>query len=534
MYTFIADRVDDYDAVVGNKKVEKPDYIAFFNADKALKMLHKHITGDKPIAGHGDVDIDGIGSTYILYKFLLSQGALSRAGFLINREKDHGVSQRHVDYFAKSNTGLLIILDSGTNDIDYIKQMNCDVLVVDHHEVLHNELSGKTVGGEYVIVNNMIDNLDVGAINEFISNNLGGAKEYVKPYYVEERMSGGLVLYELLRLYQLAYNTSDILETAMLYQWVGITLLTDVVPLSNSRNQYYMEKTVHSLDIEPSLKIIMNELNPWAKYLSKSFINFTLAPMLNRAIRAGESAMALDIILNRPHDIRKLEIFKDSQKAVMDSYLDNTELYDTYVVKDITNTGISKSYCGVLATRLCEETNKNAAVYLVIDGIAEGSFRGRLADVDYRKFFEDYREGIYAQGHKTAFGFKVKVNELKQILEQLPTIESSVDTRPYVTMGDDIPLHERGKYHISDIDEFKRQGLLWQLAVANSKLSSEESISIVALSRNLQFIEQKGSAYKYRIFGLTCISFETINTKFVEIYIEYSGDVNIYVRNIKD
>ena len=421
MYTFIADRVDDYDAVVGNKKVEKPDYIAFFNADKALKMLHKHITGDKPIAGHGDVDIDGIGSTYILYKFLLSQGALSRAGFLINREKDHGVSQRHVDYFAKSNTGLLIILDSGTNDIDYIKQMNCDVLVVDHHEVLHNELSGKTVGGEYVIVNNMIDNLDVGAINEFISNNLGGAKEYVKLYYAEERMSGGLVLYELLRLYQLAYNTSDILETAMLYQWVGITLLTDVVPLSNSRNQYYMEKTVHSLDIEPSLKIIMNELNPWAKYLSKSFINFTLAPMLNRAIRAGESAMALDIILNRPHDIRKLEIFKDSQKAVMNSYLDNTELYDTYVVKDITNTGISKSYCGVLATRLCEETNKNAAVYLVIDGIAEGSFRGRLADVDYRKFFEDYREGIYAQGHKTAFGFKVKVNELKQILEQLPT-----------------------------------------------------------------------------------------------------------------
>ena len=61
-------------------------------------------------------------------------------------------------------------------------------------------------------------------------------------------------------------------------------------------------------------------------------------------------------------------------------------------------------------------------------------------------------------------------------------------------MGDDIPLHERGKYHISDIDEFKRQGLLWQLAVANSKLSSEESISIVALSRNLQFIEQKGSS----------------------------------------
>lgn len=534
MSAFIADRVEDYEIVVGDKKPDEPDYAAFLHTEKALQMLHKHITGTKPIAGHGDVDIDGIGSTYILYRFLLSQGALNRSGFLINKDKEHGVCQRHVDYFSKVDTGLLIILDSSTNEIEHIKKMHCDVLVIDHHEVLHAELYGKTASGEYVIITNMVDNLDVTEINSFISGNLGEAKEYVKPYNADSRMSGGLVLYELLRLYQLAYNIRDVLNSTMLYQWVGITLLTDVVPLSNSRNQYYIEKTVHSMDIEYGLSIMMSNLNKWARHLSKSFINFTLAPTFNRAIRAGESALALDIVLNRPHEIRKLDVFKDSQKAVMDNYTSGVVLYSTYAMKDITNTGIGRSYCGVLATKICEETKKNTVVYMVCDGIAEGSFRGRIADVDYRKAFEDYREGIYAQGHKTAFGFKVRVDELNNILEKLINIESTVDTRPYVTAGDDIPLNERGKYHISDMDEFKKQGLLWKLAVANSKLSSEEAINIIALSRNLQFVEEKGAAYKYTIFGLNCLAFEMINSRFVEIYVEYSGDVNIYVRSIKD
>ena len=158
------------DVVLGYTKPVKPSLIGFKNTVEAIKLLRKHIVNDSTILTHCDVDVDGVGSGYILDRFLRNQG-VNKIKYVINKEKEHGIQASHVDHInSEGSIDLLIILDSSSNDIELIRKFKCDVLVVDHHEVLHNNLYIKD-DYEYIIVNNMVENLDVDDIKFFLMMN---------------------------------------------------------------------------------------------------------------------------------------------------------------------------------------------------------------------------------------------------------------------------------------------------------------------------------------------------------------------------
>ena len=133
--------------VTGEERPEKPGFANFINSHKFVTMLNKHIALKSMIAIHCDVDVDGIGTGYILGRFI-QQLTNQRPIYIINRDKEHGISQRHVDYFKGRGLGLMIIVDSSSNELDVIKGFDCDVLVIDHHEISHTELCGKTNDGK--------------------------------------------------------------------------------------------------------------------------------------------------------------------------------------------------------------------------------------------------------------------------------------------------------------------------------------------------------------------------------------------------
>lgn len=535
MEHFLYDLFEEASIISGEETSEKPSLCNFINARKAIEMLNKHIKDTLPIAVHSDVDVDGIGSTYEIFTMIRWLGAINKTGFLINKEKVHGISEKHVEYFKTHKAGLLIILDSSTNELEYIKDMNCDVLVIDHHEVLHNELCGKTLGGEYVIVNNMVDNEETSSLQEVIED----PTAIITPYKAEKRMSCGLVIYELLRLYQLVYKMRNLIEEGMLYQWAGVTLFTDAIPLSNSRNQYYIEKTVHSMDLEPSLKQMVRRLNEYQCGLDKTFINFYLAPRINKAIRAGASTEALDIVLNRPRDIRNLDVYRKQQEEATKDLLVGVKVGlhkdDNYALKDITGSGINRNYCGVIAAKLCDATRKNSVVCLRNEstGLVEGSFRGRLTGPDYRGYFEEKCPGVYAQGHASAFGFKIDKEQLESIMDSLHEIEPKGNSHRFYLTAGDMPEDLKGTHHIDDMIQFKKQRGLVKLAMANSKLSSEESINIMVLNPDDLELDWRGKMGYCNIMGLRCMAFEELVTEWLSIYVEYSNDISIYVKNVK-
>jgi single-stranded DNA-specific DHH superfamily exonuclease len=518
------------DIITGDRKAPKPSLIGFRNTIQAVELLRKHILNGSKIIVHCDVDMDGIGSGYIMKKFLEYQG-IKDVVFMINKNREHGVQAKHVQFINNSRKfDLLIVLDSSSNDLDIIRRFECDVLVIDHHELMHDTLYFKDKH-EYIIVSNMMDNLDNEEVNEWLKSKNKDTDEKIDSYKADERMSGGLVLYELLRVYCESYGLKNLLENLMLYQWVGITLFSDAVLLAPDRNQWYIENTVYADHVESTLQTILRILNPYKNKLDKSYICYTFVPIINKAIRAGQSGKTLDIILNNPGKIEELVVYKDYQDEVMNSIsIDESELSKDYILKDITNKNINRNYCGVIAAHLCGEYGKNAAVYVVNDGIAEGSFRGRL-DADYRSYFEEYGEDVFAQGHKAAFGFKLKVEKLEEIMKNISSIEDR-EQRVYLTAGN-VDEVDRGIHHIDDMDEFKRQRYLIRLAVGNSKLSSAEQIDIIASIKDAVLVEQRGKLYIYDILGLRCKAFEPLQTDLVSIYAEFSDMVELYIKNYR-
>lgn len=518
------------DTVTGDTEPKKPALCLFNNCIEACEMLHKHLQQNQNIIVHCDVDVDGIGQGYITKRFC-EYNTRGQIRYCINKNKVHGIQHKHADVFNQMPLNLLIIVDSSSNELEVIKRFHCDVLVVDHHEVLHTEYSGKTEDGhDFVIVNNVLNGTNPEQVRNWLGNLGIGTSENLIDYEATDMMSCGLTIYELLRLYQIAYNTGDILEQAMLYQWSAVTLFTDSVQMLNDRNQWYIQNTVCSYQIEPCLDSMMKALNQRQSLLDKQFITFKLAPTINKAIRADAGMDAVNVVMNSPSSIGCLAQYQAIQQKALDIGKRFPKLGKSIVWKDIQNDGISKNYTGVIAASLSGDYQKQAAVYEIENGIAFGSFRGVQPTFDYRTFFEQHAEGNYAQGHKAAFGFQLSLSELEAILNDLDSINVDICPSNYLTAGD-IPSNLIGEHHIYDINDFKRQGNLLRLAIGNSHVNSSEQIEIIVPIKSARLVEQRGKLYIYDVLGIQCKAFEILTHPTIRIYAEQSNLLNIYAKN---
>jgi single-stranded DNA-specific DHH superfamily exonuclease len=541
------------DAVEGLSKSEKPKMCLFNNTAKAIELLDKHIKRKSRICLHTDVDMDGIGTTYILKKALEVSGCTAPI-LLINKDKVHGILPKHADFFnQKKAVDLMIITDSSCNELETIKRFECDVLVVDHHEILHNDCCGKCNDGihEYIIVNNTTDNFnqeyDVNWLKSNMITDLGEFNN-LEQYHGTKEMSCGLVIYEFLRVYFTLKNMPTMLEDLMLYQWVGVTLFTDVIGTLNARNQWYMDQTVFNRDIEVSLKTMMQVLNRWKCTIDKSFIQFNLAPTINKTIRAGESSLALNTVINFPHKIGELLKFNEQQQSALEKAttvevksqdVSGNEVIarkplvfssSSYIALDISKFGISPNYSGVIASRLSGDNNKNAAIYIINEkGLCKGSFRGKYKSIDYRKYFADYSSDIYAQGHPEAFGFELRKDQLDDLMNNISSIEPQGIDKPWLTAGHMNPT-EYGKYHVSSLDDFKKQGYIWRIATGNSKVTSKDEICIRVSANDVKLIKTEGKVFLYDALGLECKAFKPLQGNYFDIYMELTNELVMYIR----
>lgn len=520
--------------------IEKPSFCVFNNTAYALDLLHKHIDANSIMALHTDVDVDGIGTTYIFKRVLENLGS-NKHILIINKNKDHGIMQKHVDYFKTRKIDLMIITDSSCNEIDTIKQFNCDILVIDHHKLLHEDLVGYCNDNihRYVIVNNTIANKNQEQDNLWLRSKNISAFNKLEDYKETKDMSCGLVVYELLRLYCECFANPKLMENLMLYQWVGITLFTDVINTLNLRNQYYLNKTVFNNSTERTLKTIMSYVNKYKATLDKSYIEYSFAPLINKAIRADAGAEALDKVINNPNSILDLLIYDAMQKEVIDKVVNITDstgkkyarVFNTpNIMLNISREDIKPTYSGVIASKLSGDNNKNAAVYRILDnGLCKGSFRGKYKETDYRQFFDEYSDDIYAQGHDGAFGFKLTQQQLDYLMNNLYTIEPQGEQKPWITLGNMTP-EEYGEYHINNLEEFKKLGYLWRISIGNSKVSSKDEITITVKASDVVLKQAKGRTFIYDVLGLECKAFKPLSGEYFEIYMEYTNELSMFIK----
>lgn len=553
-----------------------PPLCLFKNSVQALELLHKHIENNSRIIFHTDVDVDGIGTTFIIKKMLEVLGS-NRHIAMINKEKVHGIQQKHADYVNKTNCAdLVIITDSSSSNADIIKQFNCDVLCIDHHEMENNDTIGKCLDGvhDYIIVNNTISNTGEEFIQAYnwLKDKHARNDEIVmscNEYTSDRAMSCGVVVYEFLRLYGYAYDCILSLEQSKLVQWAGITLYTDVIDTVNQRNQWYLSQTLMNPNVEHTLMVMLNVLTSYKgvackSMLDKNYIQYKFAPVINKAIRAGHGDEVLNIILNEPARISEMQKYGELQASTVDKALHTYEIDSESGIRTkvdrICNThgivelntqglGIHPNYFGVIAGKLCDEHKHCAIVYSEDIGIdkngcsikiLKGSFRGGIKTLNYREVFLNYKVGdfeVKAQGHTTAFGFEATPEQAYEIMKILTDMEdSTVDTKPFLTIGDMAP-NEMGTYHIDNFDDFKRAGGLVYIATGNSRVITNDEIVIRVrlIDVVLENIKQTPnySIYNYKFGTLSCISFSEITSIYADIYVEMNNRLDAYIKEAR-
>lgn len=470
----------------------------------ASKILANNYNKRANTLVHCDVDYDGVTCGYILKKYFKYTNMGPNSIFTINKERKHGIDQERVTKINNIKPQLVIIVDSSSNELELIRQINCDVIIIDHHEIKlkREELVGKTYSGhDYAIVTNVLDG--------------------------DLEMSGGMVTYGFMRYFNSKVGLLDNFNDLMLEQWVAMSLFSDVIPCLNERNQYFLSKLFDSKYTEPHIQMIMNSLGLFK--MNKNTINFGIVPIVNSAIRAGRSVDVLNTILENPGKIIDIKPIKEEQRKIVASAVDGgngVRQFDSFVMRELKVGEVPKAYAGLIATKLKDIYQKCAFVYTKEDGILKGSFRGMSPIYDYRGAFESL--GIKAMGHRGAFGLEIEETRVPDCINSVCKIDE-VDNY-YLTLGDNIGT---GLGHIDNMVDFKRSSNLFLLANCNNRCTGNEELNIV-YSGYIPEPEIIGSLYKYDICGLECISFTPIVGRKALMYVEYQNEIRCYIRNMSN
>lgn len=396
--------------------------IKYTNADKAKEIIYHavdklRINNQLKVYIFFDIDFDGVASGYIMWTMLkvLCQCNPLNIVPLINRERKHGVNDNIVEIINNDpNAVLTIIVDSSTNMPDIFMRLNCDCVIIDHHdlEVDAKMLNGYTVGGEYTVVNNNVD---------FIENK-----------------SATEVVYEFWQVY-----SPDVLTDLQLEEWVAVSLYSDVIHTYTEQNLWF---TSFLRNLRPNCDIrkiieplgLIETLNG-KQCLTRNSISFQLVPLINSCMRTQNGPELVNTILYRPHTLPTYKSNVIKQKEIVEALLKTAKIqnYNDVILAQLnaerpvvrpgnlltqmqsqkqnrTLLGLSDAllsgFNGLLATKISNIENSVTLVYSRVteDGkqMFKGSIRtqGHYKDINLRSLLVG-KTGWTASGHSDAFGF---------------------------------------------------------------------------------------------------------------------------------
>jgi single-stranded-DNA-specific exonuclease len=113
------------------------DPFLLLDLDRAVERIQRAIEGGERILVHGDYDVDGITSTFLLYHVLAGLGA--RVDYRIpHRTKDgYGLSLDAIDEAHRRGCTLIVTVDCGVTAVEAVARataLGIDTVITDHHE----------------------------------------------------------------------------------------------------------------------------------------------------------------------------------------------------------------------------------------------------------------------------------------------------------------------------------------------------------------------------------------------------------------
>lgn len=415
------------------------DPVMMKNMEKGCSLMLEEIRSRNRIRIISDYDVDGVSSSYILYKGLQrvwEHENGSPAGDGIDYDIPHriydgyGINIRMVDAAAADQVSMIITCDNGIAAFDAVrkaKEYGMRVIVTDHHDI------------PYDTDENDIRVYKVPEADAVIDHKQPGCE------YPCKELCGAGVAYKFI---QLLYRMCGIpeAECEAFIEILGIATVCDVMNLVDE-NRIIVREALHRLSDSSNygLKALITNSGRDGKKLSAFDLGFIIGPCINAAGRLGDAKTSLEFLL-------ETDSFKANERAIELLNINNTrkdmteqgtktaigllETSDHLLMGAVPETGVAalsdrvlvmyipklhESLVGIIAGRIKERYYR--PVLLFTDSEEEGIIKGSGRSIEgYNMYDEINKCSDYFTkfgGHEMAAGFSMEKRNLARLREKM-------------------------------------------------------------------------------------------------------------------
>jgi single-stranded-DNA-specific exonuclease len=405
------------------RKIKKHDISSFLNPsiknflpnpDNLIDMKKSTlrslsaINNNEKIGIFGDYDVDGATSTALLGKYF-SELKLTYEIYIPDRKKEgYGPSVKSFKELIKNGVKIIFTVDCGTlsfEAINYAKENNIDVIVLDHHQ------SEINLPKAFSVVNpNRLDD----------KSNLQYLCAAGVTFMFLISMNRELRLNEWFKKNQI--KEPDLIHYLDL---VSLGTVCDVVPLIGLNRAIVKQglkilKYKKNLGLKTLLDICKIETNPSIYHLG-----FMLGPRINAGGRVGKCSHGANLLLDTdPKNAFKLASELDQynkerqilEKDLLQKILNETKDYSKDPVLVLSGKHWHEGVIGIVAARLKDKFNKPVIIISIEEKIGKASARS-IVGFDIGSIIIAATQKkilIKGGGHKMAGGFSIKVENIEK------------------------------------------------------------------------------------------------------------------------
>ena len=416
---------------------------------RGVDIIYDAVQAGKYIRIMGDYDVDGVSSTYILYKGLTKLGAKCDK-FIPHRITDgYGLHEPAIRDAYNAGVQVILTCDNGiaaANEIKLAKELGMTVVVTDHHEVPYEvryccptdddeeaNASEEEGGGHEVPYETPTESGECDGIRHYIIPEADAVIDPKRPEddRVFREICGAVVAWKFMWcLYRKfgkedEFNNSDFLEVA------SLGTVCDVMELQHDNRAIVKEglkKMQNTSNI--GLQALLEVLGLKDKALTSYDYGFKIGPCINAEGRLDTANEAFDLLVEtdyqkalekaaqmRDLNVERQELTKHGMEAafkIIDAEMQNDKVLVVYLPE------VHESIAGIIAGKVRERYCKPAFVLTKGDGdFLKGSGRSIDAYSMYNKMVEVKDLMLGFGGHPLAAGLSLKEENLEEFRKQL-------------------------------------------------------------------------------------------------------------------
>ena len=335
---------------------ELPDVHLMQDLDLLVELLDQKINEKAKIRIIGDYDIDGVMSSYILYRALTRCGAQVDVA-IPNRITDgYGLNRNLITEALECGVDTILTCDNGIaaiEEIAYAKEAGMTVLVTDHHEIPF-----KDVDGERIYMRSEADAI----VNPH-------QKTCTFPY--KDLCGAGVAWAVIVALYE--KNNIEQREVEDLLEFVAFATVGDIMSLTGLNRILVKEglkRIHHTTNI--GMRALVSQCGLLPEQIDTYHFGFVLGPCINAAGRLDTARRALRLFIS--------ESPEEAAEIAEELVVLNEER------KEMTRQGVEE------AKQLVEEGGyeKDPVLILYLPDVHEsiaGIIAGRIREYYYRPTF---------------------------------------------------------------------------------------------------------------------------------------------------